>query len=57
VIDPEPWLCSPAGNCPVVVGNTLVYRDTSHVAESYAETIAPVLGKRLSDLFGTDLTH
>ncbi|WP_127358199.1 acyltransferase family protein [Actinacidiphila soli] len=57
VIDPVPWLCSPAGNCPVVVGNTVAYRDNSHMAESYAEAIAPVLGQRLSALFGTDLTH
>ncbi|MFE4368360.1 acyltransferase family protein [Streptomyces sp. NPDC056835] len=48
VIDPEPWFCSPAGDCPIVVDNTLVYRDESHIAETYAEAIAPVVGDRLS---------
>ncbi|WP_369244762.1 acyltransferase family protein [Streptomyces sp. R41] len=55
VIDPEPWLCTRSGNCPVVVGDTFVYRDDSHMAEAYAEAIAPVVGDRLSELFGTDL--
>ncbi|MFJ1746575.1 acyltransferase family protein [Streptomyces sp. NPDC088116] len=47
VIDPEPWLCARTGTCPVVVGDTLVYRDDSHMAEGYAEAIAPVLDDRL----------
>lgn len=55
VIDPEPWFCTRTGNCPVVVGNTFVYRDDSHMAEAYAEAISPLLGNRLSELFGTDL--
>ncbi|WP_229702525.1 acyltransferase family protein [Streptomyces albiflavescens] len=55
VIDPEPWLCTREGTCPVVVGDTFVYRDDSHMAEAYAEAIAPVVGDRLSELFGTDL--
>jgi hypothetical protein len=37
------------------VENTLVYRDASHMAETYSEAIAPVLGQRLSTLFGADL--
>jgi hypothetical protein len=55
VIDPAPWLCAPAGGCPVAVGNTLVYRDDSHMAETYSEALAPVLGTRLTALFGADL--
>ncbi|MDT0342445.1 acyltransferase family protein [Streptomyces litchfieldiae] len=50
VIDPAPWLCSPEGTCPVIVGDTAVYRDESHVNEAYAEAIAPVLGGALSGL-------
>ncbi|MFD7898704.1 acyltransferase family protein [Streptomyces sp. NPDC059743] len=48
VIDPEPWFCAPDGDCPVVVDDTLVYRDDSHVAETYAQALAPVVGDRLS---------
>ncbi|MGK5531687.1 acyltransferase family protein [Streptomyces sp. URMC 129] len=52
VIDPLPWLCTAAGTCPVVVGDTFVYRDDNHVSEAYAEALAPVLGERLSELLG-----
>ncbi|MFB7273666.1 acyltransferase family protein [Streptomyces sp. NPDC056244] len=55
LIDPEPWLCTRAGDCPVLVGNTVVYRDDSHVSEAYAAAIAPVLGNRLTELFGAKL--
>ncbi len=55
LIDPTPWLRTGTGtgtgegegNCPVLVGNTVVYRDTSHISDAYAEAIAPVLGDRL----------
>ncbi|MGC5038122.1 acyltransferase family protein [Streptomyces sp. DT190] len=48
VLDPAPWLCARAGRCPVVVQDTFVYRDESHVAESYAAALAPVLEQRLT---------
>lgn len=50
VIDPEPWLCPRSGRCPVVVGDTFVYRDESHMAETYAGALAPVLGQELRKL-------
>ncbi|MGY1501013.1 acyltransferase family protein [Streptomyces sp. QTS52] len=54
VIDPTPWLCTGGGNCPVVVGNTVVYRDDSHVSDAYAEGIAPVLGDRLDEVMARE---
>jgi hypothetical protein len=54
LIDPTPWLCTAGGDCPVLVGNTVVYRDDSHVADAYAEAIAPVLGDRLAGVLGSD---
>ncbi|MDF6044432.1 acyltransferase [Streptomyces sp. JH14] len=54
VIDPEAWFCVD-GRCPAAVGDTVVYRDDSHVAESYATAIAPLLRDSLTDLFGPDL--
>lgn len=56
VIDPVPWLCG-TGGCPVVVGDTLVYRDDSHLSETYAEAVAPVLGRELTALYGDDLSR
>ncbi len=32
-----------ADRCPVIVGNTLVYRDDNHVTVEYAKVLAPVL--------------
>jgi len=33
--------------CPAVVGNTLVYKDGSHMTTAYSEALAPVLGESL----------
>ena len=49
VIDPKPWLCPGSGNCPVAVRDTFVYRDESHLAETYAEALTPVLGQELRE--------
>jgi peptidoglycan/LPS O-acetylase OafA/YrhL len=48
VVDPTPWLCG--RNCPLVVGNVLVYRDTNHLTGAYAEMLSPVLGASLPHL-------
>ncbi|MEV5384415.1 hypothetical protein [Streptomyces sp. NPDC052721] len=32
---------------PLVIGDRFVYRDASHVAESYAEALTPVLRQEL----------
>ena len=33
-----------AERCPVIIGNTLVYRDDNHVTMQYTRLLAPVLG-------------
>jgi hypothetical protein len=48
VVDPTPWLCH--RNCPLIVGNLLVYRDTNHLTSAYAGMLAPLLGARLPAL-------
>ncbi|MBO3736228.1 acyltransferase family protein [Actinoplanes flavus] len=45
VVDPVPWLC--AEKCPLVVGNTLVYRDSHHLTEAYAKVVAPLMDPHL----------
>ncbi|MFF7213704.1 acyltransferase family protein [Streptomyces sp. NPDC008238] len=57
VLDPAPWLCGAGGVCPVVVDDTFVYRDDSHLSESYAEAIAPVLDHAIAGLYGADLSR
>ncbi len=39
--DPAPWQCSASG-CPAVVGNMLVYRDSSHFTATYSRWLAPM---------------
>ncbi|MFE3227893.1 acyltransferase family protein [Nocardia sp. NPDC059228] len=41
--DLTPLFCT-AVRCPLIVGNTLVYRDDNHVTVSYARTLGPVVG-------------
>ena len=38
------YFCT-ADRCPVVVGNTLVYRDDNHVTTEYAQVLAPLLAE------------
>jgi peptidoglycan/LPS O-acetylase OafA/YrhL len=46
VVDPTPWLCY-QGDCPVVIGGTLSYRDTDHLTAEYAASLADPLGTAL----------
>jgi peptidoglycan/LPS O-acetylase OafA/YrhL len=46
IIDPVFWFCTQR-TCPVIVGNVLVYRDSSHVTATYSQALAPVLSGRL----------
>ena len=36
-----------ADRCPVIVGNTLVYRDDNHVTTEYAQVLAPLLAEHV----------
>ena len=38
VVDPTPWLCY-QGDCPIVIGGTLTYRDTDHLTTEYAANL------------------
>jgi SGNH domain (fused to AT3 domains) len=40
------YLCT-ADSCPVIVGNTLVYRDDNHVTIEYAKVLAPLLAEMI----------
>ena len=41
-VDTQEWTCI-RSKCPPVVGTTLVYRDDSHLTQSYVRAIEPVL--------------
>jgi hypothetical protein len=46
-IDPTPWFCTDV-SCPPIVGDTLVYMDSSHITATYARRLAPVLRPHLA---------
>ena len=41
-IDATPWFCTPT-ECPVIVGNILLYRDAQHMVPQWSRFLAPVL--------------
>ncbi|MFT4009345.1 MAG: acyltransferase family protein [Nocardioidaceae bacterium] len=49
LIDPAAWFCNPQ-DCPVIVGNTVVYSDNSHVTRTYSRLLSNVLGEKLPKL-------
>ena len=46
-VETASWLCS-RDACPVIVGDQLVYRDDSHISNTYSTTLAPMLGPLLT---------
>jgi hypothetical protein len=38
-LDTRGWFCWD-GDCPMVIGRTIAYRDTGHVTETYASQLA-----------------
>jgi peptidoglycan/LPS O-acetylase OafA/YrhL len=46
VVDPTPWLCY-QGECPIVIGGYLTYRDTDHITTQYAANLWATLGRAL----------
>jgi peptidoglycan/LPS O-acetylase OafA/YrhL len=47
VVDPFSWFCA-LGKCPSIIGNVLVYRDTSHVTTVYSALLAPLLEREIT---------
>jgi peptidoglycan/LPS O-acetylase OafA/YrhL len=49
--DLTPYVC-PDRECPAAIGNILVYRDTSHLTDTYAATLAPVVERTVLEATG-----
>jgi hypothetical protein len=45
-INPTDWFCGRT-TCPVIVGNTLLYNDNSHVSATYSAQLSPLLDQAL----------
>jgi peptidoglycan/LPS O-acetylase OafA/YrhL len=48
-LDLHPHIC-PGNICPVVAGGAPIYRDTNHLTEDFARSLAPVLETRILEL-------
>ncbi|MDO5031470.1 acyltransferase family protein [Corynebacterium sp.] len=42
-LDTAPWFCNKDGECPVVIGNVMVYRDMHHITNAFADSAMPML--------------
>jgi hypothetical protein len=42
------------GDCPAVIGNVLVYADRSHITPTFARTLGPEFGRRLTALMASN---
>ena len=47
-VDLNEWICPPGKECAPVIGDTLVYRQGSHVTASYIRTLTPMLYRALA---------
>lgn len=47
VVDPTKYFC-PAGKCPAVIGETIVYFDSSHITATYARSLSPLLSQDIT---------
>jgi peptidoglycan/LPS O-acetylase OafA/YrhL len=49
LIDLNPWVC-PSDQCPPVIGEVLVYRQGSHITDTYARSLQEHLWRELVDI-------
>jgi hypothetical protein len=49
VVETVGWFCY-GGECPVITGNTLVYRDSHHMSTPYARSLTTLVGDELPAL-------
>jgi peptidoglycan/LPS O-acetylase OafA/YrhL len=47
VVDPLSWLCT-SSTCPAVIGNYLVYRNTTHMSASFSGWLTPMVAPLLA---------
>ncbi|WP_022883312.1 acyltransferase family protein [Glaciibacter superstes] len=52
VIDLSDLYCT-ATTCPAVIGNVVVYRDTTHVTATWARTLAPIIGRAIESVLSS----
>ncbi|WP_256839078.1 acyltransferase family protein [Ornithinimicrobium faecis] len=56
LLDVRAWICPEGPECPVAIGGQLIYRQGSHITDTYARTLTPFLYRELSELGFTEAT-
>ncbi|WP_162802247.1 acyltransferase family protein [Ornithinimicrobium murale] len=56
LLDPREWICPDDAVCPVAIGGQLIYRQGSHITDTYARSLTPFLYRQLSSLGFTQAT-
>lgn len=46
-VESHAYLCRDSGECPMIVGDMMVYRDSHHITPVYSEWLAPALAQDL----------
>ncbi|CAI9405436.1 acyltransferase family protein [Aestuariimicrobium sp. T2.26MG-19.2B] len=51
VVSMNPWICPPALQlCPVALGNVFIYRQSSHLTNTYVTSLTPLLERSLVEV-------
>ncbi|WP_345186735.1 acyltransferase family protein [Microbacterium panaciterrae] len=45
----SPWICNPK-TCPLIQGNVLVYKDSSHLTQTFAKLLAPLFKAKVDEV-------
>jgi len=52
ILDLTDQIC-PARVCPVILHNVIVYRDRTHLTGTFAGSLAPTMGRRLTEVLAS----
>ncbi|WP_165699980.1 acyltransferase family protein [Ornithinimicrobium ciconiae] len=56
LLDLRPWICPEGAECPVAIGGQLIYRQGSHITDTYGRSLTPFLYRELAELGYTEAT-
>lgn len=47
-VDTSKWFCDANGDCPVIIGNIMVYRDMHHFTTAFADSAIPLIREAIT---------
>ena len=49
-VDTSKWFCNADGDCPVIIGNIMVYRDMHHFTKAFADSAIPLIREAIAPI-------